>query len=261
MKTLMCRFCKVMKLVEEFAPSHRQQEAGTCRQCNTERAKEYRHAKHKGANDQLSLSALVCAVCGQEKQMTEYRWNSRSGYKTECKECEKDVLRCTSCSEIKAHDEFPPSRKSSTGRHSLCKGCHSARMKEKYATDPKHRARHKKYSRSERAKKWRKEHWLKTKESQREYRRIYSNWKYHNDSTERNKIEARAAVNFGIKFGFIKKPEQCQSGGKYGVKCSGTLEAHHHKGYDRENWLEVEWLCVACHKAADIIERDKRTKE
>lgn len=256
MDSLKCRYCGENKAIGEFAPSHRSRDVGTCRQCNTERMKEYRHQKQPNVNDQLSLSAFSCSVCGVEKLMVEYRWNPKSGYKTECKDCEQLLLRCTDCKVLKAHEDFPVCRKVSTGRHSLCRQCHNRRTKEKYATDPEFRKKHKEQSRSEKAKQWRKENWQKTKESQKEFHRVYSNWKYHNDPLERNKIEARSAVNFAVKFGFLKRPDTCQSGSKYGVECGGEIQGHHHKGYDRENWLEVEWLCVNCHKVADMLLRD-----
>src|SRR6185312_11888446 len=37
---------------------------------------------------------------------------------------------------------------------------------------------------------------------------------------------------------------------------SGRIEAHHHHGYyPRAAWTDVEWLCPACHGAADALQR------
>ena len=38
-------------------------------------------------------------------------------------------------------------------------------------------------------------------------------------------------------------------------------EAHHHKGYAPEHWLDVEWLCKKCHAAAHLAgPKRRRTK-
>ena len=35
----------------------------------------------------------------------------------------------------------------------------------------------------------------------------------------------------------------------WGVKRS-MIEAHHFSGYTPDHWLNVQWLCVSCHKKA-----------
>lgn len=80
---------------------------------------------------------------------------------------------------------------------------------------------------------------------------------YHNDVIFRLKVKARSLVSHALKTGKIVKPDSCQSNGRYGVACSkGRLEAHHIHGYwPRAAWLDVEWLCTDCHKAADEQQR------
>lgn len=33
--------------------------------------------------------------------------------------------------------------------------------------------------------------------------------------------------------------------------CRGQIEAHHYKGYAKEHWLDVVWLCKYHHELAD----------
>jgi len=61
-----------------------------------------------------------------------------------------------------------------------------------------------------------------------------------------HKIKARYTVSNALRDGRITRPDTCRECG-----VVGNVEAHHHEGYDRENWLNVEWLCVPCHKKAD----------
>lgn len=55
------------------------------------------------------------------------------------------------------------------------------------------------------------------------------------------KHEARTAVANAVRSGALERQpcEQC------GYE---DAQAHHYKGYDEENWLEVQWLCYRHHK-------------
>ena len=75
-----------------------------------------------------------------------------------------------------------------------------------------------------------------------------------NDSPE-VKAAKNKVIN-SLKAGKIKKPDKCD---KCGAKTS--LEAHHHKGYDEEHQLDVQWLCISCHKAADVKLRAEKKKK
>jgi hypothetical protein len=56
------------------------------------------------------------------------------------------------------------------------------------------------------------------------------------------KAAARYAVSNAVRDGrLVKGP--CQECGTW------LVQAHHHKGYEREYWLDVVWLCVRHHKA------------
>lgn len=58
---------------------------------------------------------------------------------------------------------------------------------------------------------------------------------------------ARYAVKYAVRRGRLNKPTQCSSAGC----CGKNLQAHHHKGYAKENQLDVVWLCFDCHHAAE----------
>jgi hypothetical protein len=58
-----------------------------------------------------------------------------------------------------------------------------------------------------------------------------------------DRIAARNAVNNAIAAGtLIRLP--C-------VKCGKKAEAHHHKGYARKDWLDVQFLCPKHHEEAE----------
>lgn len=37
------------------------------------------------------------------------------------------------------------------------------------------------------------------------------------------------------------------------VNGRNRVEAHHHKGYDEDHWLDVVWLCRSCHVLAEEL--------
>lgn len=49
------------------------------------------------------------------------------------------------------------------------------------------------------------------------------------------------------------------TGGYYADQDAGgwQLQAHHHRGYSPEHWLDVEWLCPTCHGKADNPPRNR----
>jgi hypothetical protein len=83
-------------------------------------------------------------------------------------------------------------------------------------------------------------------------RRIESAKKYVQENGHRRrkydpeKSPARIAVYRAIKRGSLIRPNSCE---RCGVK--GQPEAHHHKGYDKKNRLDVIWLCSRCHPLAE----------
>jgi hypothetical protein len=58
--------------------------------------------------------------------------------------------------------------------------------------------------------------------------------------------KARGAVSSALNSGRLIKPLRCEICG-----CVEKLEAHHYKGYEKEHWLDVQWLCHEDHLKAD----------
>ncbi len=56
------------------------------------------------------------------------------------------------------------------------------------------------------------------------------------------RLAAHGAVYRAVKKGFLTRPSSCS---KCGKACKP--HGHHHKGYAREFWLDVVWLCLECH--------------
>jgi len=56
------------------------------------------------------------------------------------------------------------------------------------------------------------------------------------------KLQARRAVSRAIKRGKLIRPGIC-------LRCAETknIQGHHYKGYKKENWLDIIWLCPKCH--------------
>jgi hypothetical protein len=72
------------------------------------------------------------------------------------------------------------------------------------------------------------------------------------DEDDKIQRAAKNAVNNALINGKIKKGNKCQ-------KCNASstnLEAHHHKGYDKKNHLNVMWVCKTCHGAIRSKSKD-----
>jgi len=70
------------------------------------------------------------------------------------------------------------------------------------------------------------------------------------------KEKARRAVAAEVAAGRLRKGS-CAQRARGG--CAGRIEAHHHAGYDEENWFVVTWLCRAHHD--DSHHRSRRTRQ
>ena len=100
-----------------------------------------------------------------------------------------------------------------------------------------------------------KQHSDEIKEKNRRYREtrpdavLKTRLKIH--SKNPSKINARRVVEAAIKAGVLIKPEACSSCGKKDCR----IEAHHE---DHAKPLEVDWLCVSCHRKRDYARRRKQ---
>lgn len=59
------------------------------------------------------------------------------------------------------------------------------------------------------------------------------------------KYEARRAVYWAVKLGILDKGPCADEGT---TECHGKIEAHHHKGYTPDVWLEIVWVCRRHHQ-------------
>ena len=76
------------------------------------------------------------------------------------------------------------------------------------------------------------------------------NWRERNPEVTDRIRRAGHAVEVALLKGTLTRPKFCSACGK-----SAKAEGHHHKGYEPEHWLDVLWLCAACHRTADQIQR------
>jgi len=79
-------------------------------------------------------------------------------------------------------------------------------------------------------------------------------WYKSRTPLEKHKAKARKAVSLAVQLGVLKR-KPCEVCGKLEV------HAHHHAGYDRENQLNVRWLCPEHHKALGRWEKFKLTAQ
>lgn len=59
--------------------------------------------------------------------------------------------------------------------------------------------------------------------------------------------KVREMVRYAVKRGELIKPSSCERCGE--EHPSSYITAHHHKGYEPPNELDVQWLCRKCHGA------------
>jgi len=140
------------------------------------------------------------------------------------------LLLCSRCGEHKSTDHF--SKKSSytsrgktysnpRGYDQWCRSCNAEYHQERVAADPLLVEKHKQSSR----------------EAARRYKE--QTGRYFGQGTD--KVKARVMVSDRLHRGLLTKPESCSRCGKTTIK----LHAHHH---DYSKPLDVEWLCIPCHR-------------
>ena len=183
-------------------------------------------------NSQIT-EGRVCMKCGEFKPSSAFNKNGkfsdgRVRLRAICKVCGsrrklKETApekRCKDCGQVKPISEFQEN-----GLRPYCRPCNNERV---YAHQRDN---------------GRKKH---TEGSMRWYRK-----KWDNDPEFRVKVRAYRAVKEARGRG-LPKPDRCE-------KCDASdtkLNAHHHKGYDKEHWLDVVWLCARCHAAAHKREEE-----
>lgn len=125
------------------------------------------------------------------------------------------MKKCSKCGAIREESEFYKDPRTSSGLYSECKKCNrEAKILARNLVrghPPIHKTKEEKSLRMNNYMRW--------------YRK-----------KEPHKVAARAYARNTL----VKQP--C-------IECGHEKsEAHHHKGYERENWLEVQWLCKKHHE-------------
>jgi hypothetical protein len=69
---------------------------------------------------------------------------------------------------------------------------------------------------------------------------------YYSSLGYKERKKASLAVRRAKIVGILKVPDSCEENG---CKNESRLEAHHYKGYDPKNHLEVKWLCNHHHRS------------
>jgi hypothetical protein len=106
---------------------------------------------------------------------------------------------------------------------------------------------------------WVAEHSEQWREYNAEWRRDHPDYwrEYYNDGRgvvvqarrhAKHPLErkARGAISNALHLGKMVRPNNCQICG-----AAEKLEAHHWRGYEKEHWLDVQWLCHAHHLEAE----------
>jgi hypothetical protein len=162
----------------------------------------------------------------------------------------KTEKMCTKCQIVKPLEDFYKAKRNSDGRKSWCKACEIEYSKQ-YQKTPKGKEVAKRYAQSEkgisRMRKFDKSPKGRKKHSR--YNRSEKGRTYDKLSKKRHplKTKARNAVNNAIKAGELPsaKTFTCKN-------CDNPAEEYHHsKGYNPKFWLDVEPMCIQCHRDTD----------
>lgn len=129
--------------------------------------------------------------------------------------------KCGACGEMKSANDFHSDRSRKHGLASACKSCLNHRNAN-YKRSAKGRATAKRYRRGDAGR----------------AARLQQNKVWRDKNPE--KKTAQNILNYAVRVGRIIRPETCSRCG-----AAGRIEAHHH---DYAKPLDVQWLCVPCHK-------------
>lgn len=132
---------------------------------------------------------------------------------------------CSKCKIKKKLFEFSKDRSRKDGLYPQCKLCGIKYARQFYQTNCAGIAeKHKKYNQTPAGRK-----------SQRK-----GSKKQREKFPER--IEAHNAINHAIAAGKLERPSHCEDCRKK------RFTDGHHESYEEIHWLDVNWLCIGCHK-------------
>lgn len=176
-----------------------------------------------------------CTGCGIAKPITEFGFANSHGNRKRRAQCQRCHLE-----NRRRHYRENADRLKSDGReyYAANREARKSYRRRRYRDDPaNYKAAVKKN--------------LATPAGRAKYRarmRRYSSARWSKGESERNKLRARQFVCLALQGGILIRPDECSNCGS-----PGQPEAHHHKGYEGKNWLNVKWLCRDCHVKADRL--------
>lgn len=157
--------------------------------------------------------------------------------------CLSDMKTCFKCGAEKPLSEFYKHSGMKDGRVNKCKDCNKRDVienRKKRAEYYKHYDRNRP-NHSERVRKQTertKELYQSCGEFREKVNATQAAWVNRNP----DKRKAHNSVNNAIRDGILHKPDKCEHCEEVSDKIQG-----HHWSYEEEHWLDVMWLCPACH--------------
>lgn len=198
----------------------------------------------------------TCPSCGVTQPLTNFNKdrNRTCGHVSACKECKKVYMKKW---RTKTPEEKEAWHKSIEERRRKCIRCEVPFLKkevEERSTKPTYCPACERYMsnsyyiRNHETVKKRHKDWAKTPEG-RESKRRTAKLMYQNMPAEK-KI-AYGKMTYAIQSGkLVRQP--CQ-------ECGDTkVDGHHHNGYSKEHWYDVQWLCRKHHLDAHKFTLESR---
>ena len=133
------------------------------------------------------------------------------------------MKRCSKCKVEKSRSEFGRNRSKKDGLQDRCKVCRAEEQRTSAGKATNKRA-HAKWSRTDAGK-------VSCRKNSKKHKEKFP-----------EKIKAENAVNNAIRDGKLIRPSHCEDCGKK------KFVQGHHWSYKEEHWLDVEWLCMKCHR-------------
>ena len=185
------------------------------------------------ASNEKKSSTKLCITCGGNGPFGRDK-SRKDGLDPRCKPCRAK-------SGMKYRKENPKKVKESSRRSRKRRLPQMREYARRYRKDNPDRSRG--YNR-----KYYREHREQELARNRQWRIDHPDYRPPNDPL---KIKARSAVTNAIAAGklVIGQCTVCEL--KPSTSGKQIIEAHHHNGYAREHWLDIEWLCQPHHYLAD----------
>lgn len=162
--------------------------------------------------------------------------------------------QCVRCLEVKDTTEFPANKRNKDGLQGTCRECFNERQRAYYKRGGK--AVQESYRSTERGNQTymdakvnyeKSDKGIRTRLNQKESKRKSIPRVQRSEENRKQQDAARNAVNGKIRLGHLQnaKSYPCYICGK------PAQEYHHHKGYAKENFLDIMPVCIRCHRRLD----------